>query len=142
MATYTAKKSENPKRWYLVDLDSKVLGRAATQIANILRGKTKPQFTPHMDTGDFVVAVNASKIILTGRKLEQKDYFWHSGYPGGIKSVSASKLMTTKPERILMEAVKGMLPKNALGKNLIKKLKIYPGSDHPHKAQKPAEFKI
>ncbi len=142
MKTFQAKKKDINFKWYVVDLDNKILGRAASKIANVLRGKTKPLFTPHVDTGDFVVAINASKIALTGNKLERKEYYWHTGYPGGIKSVTAEKLLRTKPERILEEAVKGMLPKNILGKALLKKLKIYAGAEHPHKAQMPQELKI
>lgn len=142
MKTFQAKKKDCIHKWYLVDLNDKVLGRAASKIALVLRGKNKPQFTPHVDTGDFVVAVNASKIVLTGKKLDTKSYYWHSGYPGGIKSVAASKLILTKPERMVEAAVKGMLPKNILGRSLLKKLKIYSGAEHPHKAQKPEALEI
>ncbi|HBF13224.1 MAG TPA: 50S ribosomal protein L13 [Deltaproteobacteria bacterium] len=142
MATYQAKKGLVERKWHVINLEDKVLGRAATQIANILRGKNKAQYTPHVDVGDFVVAINASKIRLTGNKLEQKQYYWHSSYPGGIKSVSAQKLLKTKPNQVLIEAVKGMLPKNILGRKLIKKLKIYSGADHPHVAQKPEAYSL
>ena len=142
MKTFQAKKKDMNFKWYLVDLDNKILGRAASKIANVLRGKNKPLFTPHVDTGDFVVAINASKIALTGNKLEQKEYYWHSGYPGGIKSVTAGKLLRTKPEKMLEEAVKGMLPKNILGRSLLKKLKIYSGAEHPHEAQKPTALTV
>lgn len=142
MATYNAKKNELPRHWYVVDLEGKVLGRAATTIAGILRGKNKPQFTPNTDTGDFVVAINASKIRLTGKKLESKEYRRHTGYPGGVKTITAEKLLQKKPEEIIKYAVKGMLPKNILGRHLLKKLKIYAGSEHPHTAQKPQDLKI
>lgn len=142
MPTYVAKKGEIKPQWHLVDLNDVALGRAATRIANTLRGKNKPQFTPHVDTGDFVVAVNASKVKLTGNKKEDKEYFRHSGYPGGIKSVTAGRLLTTKPDRVIRQAVKGMLPKNILGRHLLRKLKVYAGNDHPHAAQKPVELKI
>ncbi|MBI4412322.1 MAG: 50S ribosomal protein L13 [Deltaproteobacteria bacterium] len=140
--TYMAKKGEIKPRWHLLDLNDVPLGRAATRIADTLRGKNKPQFTPHTDTGDFVVAVNASKVKLTGNKKEDKEYFRHSGYPGGIKSVSAGKLLVTHPDRIIKTAVKGMLPKNILGRHLLKKLKVYAKTEHPHAAQKPVEMKI
>ncbi|MBI2339835.1 MAG: 50S ribosomal protein L13 [Deltaproteobacteria bacterium] len=142
MTTYMAKKGEVKPQWFLMDLDNRVLGRAATQIANVLRGKNKPQYTPHMDTGDFVVAVNASKVRLTGNKKEEKEYFRHSGYPGGIKSVTAGRLLTTHPDRIIKEAVAGMLPKNSSRRHYLKKLKVFAGADHPHAAQKPLELKI
>lgn len=140
MGPYHVKKEE--KKWHLVDLNRRVLGRVATQIADILRGKNRPQFIPYGDEGDFVVAVNASKILLTGRKLSQKTYFRHTGYPGGIREISAGDLLKKKPEEILRKAVRGMLPKNILGRHLLRKLKIYAGNDHPHQAQKPQELKM
>ena len=125
------------KRWILIDADGKVLGRMASEIAAILRGKVKPTYAPHMDAGDFVVVINAEKVTLTGRKWTQKMYYHHSGYPGGIKGVSADKLRQKHPEDIIRKAVWGMLPKNRLGRKLIKKLKVYAGPEHPHRAQEP-----
>ena len=142
MATISAKKNEIERTWYIVDAENKVLGRLATQIATILRGKHKPLFTPHVDTGDFVVVINAEKIHLTGNKLDNKMYHRHSGYPGGIKSVSAGELLEKKPETIIKHAVKGMLPKNKLGREQFKKLKVYSGKEHPHTSQMPQELKI
>ena len=138
MKSYTARTEEVPREWYLVDAQDKVLGRLATRIAMTLRGKNKPTFTPHIDTGDFVVVVNAAQVHLTGRKLDNKMYYRHSGYPGGIKEINARKLLQKKPEEVLRHAVRGMLPKNSLGRQLLKKLKIYAGGEHPHEAQKPA----
>lgn len=140
MKSYMARAGEVPRRWYVVDAQGKVLGRLASRIAMTLRGKTKPVFTPFMDTGDFVVVVNAAQIRLTGRKLDQKMYYRHSGYPGGLKEISARKLLDKKPEEILRHAVRGMLPKNILGRQLLKKLKIYAGGDHPHQAQQPVSL--
>ncbi len=131
-------KLENVKRdWYLVDAQDLVLGRLATQIANILRGKNKAIYTPSVDTGDFVIVVNAEKIALTGRKLADKSYYSHSGFPGGLKEISAGKLLEKKPEELIRKAVKGMLPKNKLSRHMLKKLKIYAGASHPHDAQQP-----
>jgi large subunit ribosomal protein L13 len=138
MKTYTARKGEVPRNWYVVDAQGKILGRLASRIAMVLRGKTKPVFTPHQDTGDFVVVVNAGLVQLTGKKLENKFYYRHSGYPGGLKSISARHLLQKKPEEVLRHAVRGMLPKNSLGRRLLKKLKIYAGGEHPHEAQQPA----
>jgi len=140
MKSYTARTGEVMRAWYVVDAQDKVLGRLASRIAMVLRGKTKPTFTPHIDTGDFVVVVNAAQVQLTGRKLDNKFYYHHSGFPGGIKEISARKLLQKKPEDILRHAVRGMLPKNSLGRQLLKKLKIYAGTDHPHEAQRPAPF--
>lgn len=137
LKTYSAKPGEVERNWVLIDLDGQVLGRAATTIADLLRGKTKPEFTPHVDCGDFVVAINAAKVKLTGNKLEQKTYYRHSGYLGHLKSESAKDLLSRKPEEVLRQAVRGMLPKTDLGKNLLKKLKIYSGPEHPHTAQQP-----
>ncbi len=138
MKTYFAgKEAIEDRNWCLVDAEGKVLGRLATEVANILRGKNKPIYTPHIDTGDFVVVVNADKVRLTGRKWEQKVYYRHSGYPGGLKSLTAKELWEKKPEELVRHAVKGMLPKNRLGRKMIKKLKIYVDNDHPHEAQKP-----
>ena len=136
-------KIENVKRdWYLVDAQDAVLGRLASQIANVLRGKNKAIFTPSVDTGDFVIVVNAEKIALTGRKLADKVYYSHSGFPGGLKEITAGKLMEKKPEDIIKKAVKGMLPKNKLARHMLKKLKVYAGSSHPHDAQQPKQLAL
>lgn len=142
MKTQVAKKEEVTRDWYLVDVDSKVLGRVATEIANVLRGKNKPTFTPSVDTGDFVIVVNAEKIALTGKKLSDKTYYSHSAFPGGLKEISAGKLIDKKPEELIKKAVKGMLPKNKLARHMLKKLKIYSGSAHPHAAQNPKNLNI
>jgi len=142
MKTFSAKKEDIQKTWYLVDAEGKVLGRLASQLAKILRGKTKPIYTPHVDTGDYVVVINADKIRLTAKKMEKKIYYWHTGYPGGMKSTSAKMLLATKPERVLKRAVKGMLPKNPLGRQMFRKLKVYVGPDHPHQAQQPQPLEI
>jgi large subunit ribosomal protein L13 len=138
MKTYFAKKEEPiEKRWVLIDADGKILGRMATRIADILRGKNKPVYTPHVDTGDFVVVVNAEKVKLTGKKWDEKVYYHHSGYLGGIKAQTAKEVLAKKPEELIRHAVKGMLPKNRLGRRMIGKLKVYRGSEHPHEAQFP-----
>lgn len=137
MRTFSAKQADTQRRWYLIDVEGKVLGRVASQIATILRGKHKPIYTPHVDTGDHVIVVNARKVRLTGNKRQEKFYAWHSGYPGGFKSIIAGKLLEQKPERVIENAVKGMLPKNKLGRAMFKKLKVYGGPDHPHRAQQP-----
>jgi large subunit ribosomal protein L13 len=137
MKTYTAKPREIEQTWYLVDAEGKTLGRLATQIADLLRGKGKPQYTPHIDTGDFVVVVNAERIHVTGNKLEQKLYYRHSGYPGGLRSRTLAEQLVRRPEEVLRKAVKGMLPKNKLAARQIVKLKVYAGPDHPHEAQNP-----
>ncbi|BCG48475.1 23S ribosomal protein L13p [Citrifermentans bremense] len=142
MKTQVAKKEEVTRDWYLVDVDNKVLGRVATEIANVLRGKNKPTFTPSVDTGDFVIVVNAEKIALTGRKLADKTYYSHSSFPGGLKEITAGKLLDKKPEELLKKAVKGMLPKNKLARHMLKKLKIYSGGTHPHAAQNPKNLNI
>jgi len=142
MKTYVAKEQEISKKWYLVDAKDKVLGRLATQIAMRLRGKHKPIFTPHADTGDFIVVINANKVTLTGRKWDKKIYYRHTGYIGGLKEISAKKLLEKKPEDILRFAVRGMLPKNSLGRRQLKKLKIYSGSEHPHQAQQLEKLEI
>lgn len=136
--TYFPKADEIVKNWYVMNADGVPLGRLAARIASILRGKTKPSFTPHTDVGDFIIVVNAEKVKLTGNKLEQKTYARHSGYPGGIKLTSAKVMIAKKPEELIEIAVRGMLPKNALGRQTIKKLKVYRGPEHPHKAQQPA----
>jgi large subunit ribosomal protein L13 len=137
MKSYTARKGEVTRNWYVVDAQGKVLGRLASRIAMVLRGKNKATFTPHLDTGDFVVVVNAGQVQLTGRKLDNKIYYRHSGYMGGLKEVSARQLLAKKPEEALRHAVRGMLPKNSLGRHLLKKLKVYAGGEHPHQAQQP-----
>jgi len=137
MKTFVAKPGDYSRDWYVVDATDKVLGRLASQVAMCLRGKHKPVFTPNVDTGDFIVVVNAEKVKLTGRKLDQKMYYRHSGYPGGITGSTAKRLKQTKPEELLRQAVRGMLPKNRLGRKLIKKLKVYVGPEHPHTAQQP-----
>ena len=138
--TYTAKPGELERRWYLVDADGKTLGRLATQIADTLRGKGKPQFTPHVDTGDFVVVVNAEKIAVTGNKLDDKMYYRHSGYPGGLKERTLREQLERRPTEVIRRAVKGMLPKNRLAAAQLRKLKVYAGPEHPHAAQSPKEL--
>jgi large subunit ribosomal protein L13 len=138
--TYSAKPGEVPRQWYVVDADGEVLGRLASRIATILRGKHKPYFTPHVDTGDFVIVVNAEKVHLTGNKLDAKQYYHHSGYPGGLRSLWYEKLLEVHPERAIEKAVWGMLPKNSLGRKLLRKLKVYRGPDHPHGAQNPEQL--
>jgi large subunit ribosomal protein L13 len=142
MKTVSAKKEEVQHDWYVVDATDKILGRLATQIANVLRGKNKPIFTPHVDTGDFVIVTNAEKVKLTGKKLEKKNYYRHSGYPGGFRVRTAQELLKKKPEDIIMLAVKGMLPKNRLGSKLLTKLKVYAGKAHPHEAQQPKVLEL
>lgn len=142
MKTQVAKKDEVTREWFVVDVQGKVLGRAATAIANVLRGKHKPTYSPSVDTGDFVIVLNADKIALTGNKLADKVYYSHSGFPGGIKSITAGKLVEKKPEELVKKAVKGMLPKNKLARHMLKKLKIYTSGDHPHEAQQPKVLNI
>ena len=142
MKTYTAKVGEVEQGWYVVDAQNKVLGKLASQIAARLRGKHKPEYTPHVDTGDFIVVVNVSKLRVTGRKAERKIYYRHSGFPGGIKQDSFAKLHAAKPERVLKKAVKGMLPKGPLGYAMLSKLKLYAGGTHPHSAQQPKTLEI
>ncbi|MBX5467713.1 MAG: 50S ribosomal protein L13 [Firmicutes bacterium] len=137
MPTYMAKPSEVERKWYVIDAAGKPLGRVAALAATLLRGKHKPIYTPHIDTGDHVIIINASQVVLTGKKLDQKVYYHHSGYPGGLKQRGYRQLMATKPEFVLEHAVRGMLPKNRLGRKMFKKLKVYRGSEHPHAAQKP-----
>jgi large subunit ribosomal protein L13 len=140
MKTFSAKPGQVERGWYVVDLDGVVLGRAASEIAKVLRGKNKATYTPHEDVGDFVIVINADKVKLTGRKIDDKMYYRHTGYPGGIKSVNARRLLQTKPEMVISHAVKGMLPKNHLGRKLLKKLKVYIGNEHPHEAQQPVSL--
>ncbi len=135
--TYSAKPEEIERTWYVVDAEGKTLGRLAAEIAKILRGKHKPIYTPHVDTGDYVIVINADKVRVTGKRLDQKIYYRHSGYIGGLKAVSLRRMLETHPERVIEHAVKGMLPKNRLGRKMYKKLKVYASPDHPHQAQKP-----
>jgi len=140
--TYTPKAADIQREWFVIDAKDQTLGRLATQIAVLLRGKHKPIFAPHMDVGDYVIVVNCDKIRVTGRKLDQKIYYRHSGYPGGLKSETLREMLRQHPERVIQTAVRGMLPKNRLGRKMIKKLKIYAGDTHPHQAQKPKVFKL
>jgi large subunit ribosomal protein L13 len=140
--TYSAKNSDNQDKWWVVDAQGAVLGRMASKIAATLRGKNNPLYTPHADLGDSVVVINAEKIVLTGRKMDQKNYYRHSGYIGGLKTITARKLIEKRPEDVIRFAVKGMLPKNSLGRKLFKKLKVYVGDQHPHEAQQPETMRI
>jgi len=140
--TYSPKPADVQRQWYVIDATDVVLGRLASHVATLLRGKHKPIFANHVDTGDFVIVVNADKIALSGNKLEQKKAYRHSGYPGGLRSVTYGELMEKRPEKAVEKAVKGMLPKNSLGRKMIKKLKVYAGPDHPHQAQQPVPFEI
>jgi large subunit ribosomal protein L13 len=140
--TYMAKTAEISRKWYLVDAKGKTLGRMASEIASILRGKNKPEFTPHMDTGDYVIVVNASEIHLTGNKLEQKMYRYHTGYPGGLKEIKYKDMVAKKPEKVIELAVKGMLPKNSLGRTMYKKLFVYAGPNHEQTAQQPQVLEL
>jgi len=142
MKTYSAKDSDIAREWYLINAQGKVLGRLASEVAKRLRGKHKPIYTPHVDTGDFIIIVNADKVRMTGKKLTDKFYYRHTGYPGGLKSISAEKLLKEKPERLVHLAVKGMLPKNSLGRKMLKKLKVYRGDEHPHSAQSPKVLEL
>jgi large subunit ribosomal protein L13 len=142
MKTFVAKEREVDRKWYLVDAEDKILGRLASLIATRLRGKHKPEFTPHADTGDFIVVVNAEKVALSGKKWDKKIYYRHSGYIGGLKEITARKLLEKKPEDVLRYAVRGMLPKNSLGRRQLKKLKIYVGPDNPHEAQQLEALEI
>jgi len=142
MDTFFPKEADLGKKWYVADADQVVLGRLSAKIAGILRGKHKATYTPHADTGDFVIVINAEKVKMTGNKLQQKTYERYSGYPGGLRSVNAKTLLAAKPEEVIRLAVKGMLPKNALGRKMLKKLKVYKGSEHPHRAQMPETLDI
>ena len=142
MKTQSVNKERASHDWYLVDADSKTLGRLSTQIANRLRGKHKPEFTPHVDTGDYIVVINADKIHVTGKKETDKIYYHHTGFPGGIKSISLGKMRERSPEKILEKAVKGMMPKNKLGRAMLLKLKVYAGTSHPHDAQQPMPLEL
>ncbi len=142
MKTYTVRKSDIKREWYVVDAQGKTLGRLASEIAKILRGKHKPIYVPHLDCGDHVIVVNAEKVRVTGKKLDQKFYHRHSGYPGGLKSISLRNQLQKHPTRVLEAAVRGMLPKNRLGRAMIKKLKVYAGGSHPHQAQQPKVLEL
>jgi len=142
MSTQIAKEQDIKRSWFVVDLEDVVLGRAATEIARILRGKHKPLYTPSVDTGDFVVVLNADKVKLTGNKMADKKYYRHSSFPGGLRTLNAGQMLARKPEMVLQSAVKGMLPKNKLGRKMFKKLKVYSGGEHPHAAQQPKELKF
>ena len=142
MRTYSAKPQEIRRQWHLIDADGQTLGRISTEIARRLRGKHKPEYTPHMDTGDYIVVVNADKVHVTGNKLADKTYFRHTGYIGNLKSISLEKLLASKPERVIQHAVKGMMPRGPLGRQMLSKLKIYAGPEHPHAAQQPQPLEI
>lgn len=142
MRTFSPKPADVERQWYVIDATDVVLGRLASHVATLLRGKHKPIFANHVDTGDFVIVINADKIALSGNKLEQKKAYRHSGYPGGLRSVTYGELMEKRPEKAVEKAVKGMLPKNSLGRKMAKKLKVYAGSEHPHQAQQPVPFEI
>ena len=142
MKTFSPTPKDIDRQWYVVDADNQVLGRLASQIAHRLRGKHKPEFAPHMDNGDFIVVINADKIKVTGNKMADKHYYWHTGYPGGIKSRNLSDQLIHKPEDVITKAVRGMLPKNRLGRAMLKKLKVYAGTEHPHTAQQPAALEL
>ena len=137
MKTYSAKPLEVERKWYVIDAEGEILGRLAVRVANILRGKNKPEYTPHVDTGDFVIVINAEKVILTGKKETDKKYYHHTGYPGGLKSASVKEVREKAPEKLIENAVRGMLPHNTLGSEQFQKLKVYAGAEHPHAAQKP-----
>jgi large subunit ribosomal protein L13 len=140
--TFTAKTAEIEREWYVVDAEGQTLGRLASRIAPIIKGKHKPIYTPHLDCGDYVIVINADKVRVTGQKMDQKFYHRHSGYPGGLRSISLRDQLATYPERVLQFAVKGMLPKNKLGRRMIKKLKVYAGDSHPHQAQQPKPLEL
>jgi len=142
MKTYFATNENTEHKWYVVDASGKVLGRLASQIAKVLRGKHRPEYTPHADAGDYVIVINASQIKVTGKKEQDKVYYRHSGYPGGLKETTFDKLQEKDPTRIIEIAVKGMMPKNPLGRAMLRKLKVYAGSDHPHEAQQPTEINL
>lgn len=142
MKTIWTKEADVERNWYVVDAEGKTLGRLASQIAAVLRGKHKPIYNPSVDTGDFIVVINADKIHVTGRRMDQKKYYTHSGYQGGLKERTLRQMMEKKPERVIQLAVRGMLPKNVLGRRMIKKLKVYAGPDHPHAAQRPEPLEI
>lgn len=140
--TYMAKPNEVERKWWVVDAEGKTLGRLASEVASLLRGKHKPEYTPHVDTGDFVIIVNADKVHLTGKKFQKKIYYWHSGYPGGLKKATAAEMLQKRPVKMVELAVKGMLPKNSLGRKQGMKLKVYAGPEHPHQAQQPEVYEL
>jgi large subunit ribosomal protein L13 len=142
MKTFVPKKAQIERKWWVVDAEDKILGRLATEVAILLRGKKKPEFVNFLDSGDFVIVINAEKVKLSGNKIEQKKYYSHSGYPGGIKEKSLKELMENKPEEVIRKAVWGMIPKNKLGRSVFKKLKVYQGPHHPHEAQRPVEYRF
>lgn len=142
MKSYMAKANEVERKWYLVDAEGKTLGRLASEVATILRGKHKPEYTPFVDTGDFVILVNAEKVVLTGKKLDKKFYTYHTGHPGGLRQIPFRRMLQEKPEELLYNSIKGMLPKNRLGRQMIKKLKVYAGPQHNHEAQKPVKLEL
>lgn len=142
MKTFSAKATEINREWSLIDASGQVLGRLATEAARRLRGKHKPEFTPHVDTGDYIIITNAEKVVVTGRKFKDKTYYSHSGFPGGLKSIQFDKLQEKNPTKIIELAIKGMLPKNSLGREMYRKLKVYAGSEHPHEAQQPKKLEI
>ncbi len=142
MKTYSAKPQDIERKWYVVDATGQTLGRMASQIASILRGKHKPLYTPHLDCGDFVIVINAEKVHVTGNRLEEKKYYRHSGYPGGLRERTLRQMLAKYPERVISEAVRRMLPKNNLGRHMLKKLKVYAGPEHPHQAQQPEALEL
>jgi large subunit ribosomal protein L13 len=142
MKTYMARPLEVERKWHVIDAEGQTLGRLATEIARLLRGKNKPQYTPHVDTGDFVVVVNAEKVVVTGKKAEQKIYYRHTGYPGGLRETSYEVLLERKPTEILRKAVRGMMPRTRMGRQQFRKLKIYAGPEHPHEAQSPEPYEV
>ena len=142
MRTFSAKKEEIEREWFVVDAEGQTLGRLATQIATVLKGKHKPIYTPHLDCGDYVIVINADKVRVTGRKMDQKFYYRYSGYPGGLSKISLRDQLARFPERVVQAAVRGMLPKNKLGRQMIKKLKVYAGDEHPHQAQQPKPLEL
>ncbi|WP_425445952.1 50S ribosomal protein L13 [Dethiothermospora halolimnae] len=142
MKSFIAKPREIERKWYVIDAEGKTLGRLASEVAKILRGKHKPTYTPHVDTGDFVIILNAEKVVVSGKKANQKTYKYHTGYAGGLREIPYKRMLAEKPEKVFELAVKGMLPKNSLGRKMIKKLKVYRGSEHNHEAQKPEVYEI
>ena len=142
MKTFSAKPAEVQRDWYVIDAEGKTLGRLATEVARRLRGKHKPEYTPHVDTGDYIIVINAEKVAVTGRKADDKMYYRHTGYPGGMKSMNFNELIERAPERVIEKAVKGMLPKNTLGRDMYRKLKVYSGGEHRHQAQQPQPLEI
>ncbi len=142
MKTFSAKEKDIKRKWLVIDASGKTLGRLASEVARRLRGKHKPEYTPHVDTGDYIIVINADKVKVTGKKADDKHYYHHTGYPGGIKSNTFNELISKKPIRVIELAVKGMLPKNPLGRAMIKKLKVYPGGEHPHAAQQPETLEL